>query len=195
MIFTLENTPTQLAGPGTEVVQLQALQAAGLVVTPTLVLLGLEAEFYQLGNLGEQIKRAFEGVFGARLDEEKLERACKFAQRLLLDTYMLPERSDEIRAALPDGPLLVRYAGEPPFGMEVDKQETLWAHKRLWASRWQLDAVLERQPELAPPEAACLVQSVWNAPTLDETLSAQATLELGQSIRVWACSGRIVRVG
>lgn len=191
MIFTLEQATPHPA----EVAQLQALQAAGLPVTPTLVLVGVEAEFYQLGNLAEQIRRAYEGVFGARLDEEKLEKACTFAEKLLRESYLLPERADEIRAALPEGPVLVRYAGEPPFGAETGKQETLWALKRLWASRWQLDAVLLRQPELAPPEVASLVQSVGNALTLDQTLSAQASEVLGQHVQVWASAGRVVRVG
>jgi len=134
------------------------------------------------------------GVFGARLDEEKLERACAFAEKLLRESYMLPERADEIRAALPEGPLLVRYAGEPPLGVEVGKQETLWALKRLWASRWQLDAVLLRQPELAPPEVASLVQSLGDALNLDETLSVQASRVLGQQVQVWASAGQVVRV-
>ena len=194
MIFTLETVPADRVASG-EVEQLRALQKAGLTVVPTLVLVGLEAEFYRLANLAEQIRRAFEGVFGARLDEEKLERACAFAEKLLRESYMLPERADEIRAALPEGPLLVRYAGEPPFALEAGQQETLWALKRLWASRWQLDAVLLRQPELAPPEVASLVQSVENALTLDEALSAQAALVLEQRVQVWASAGRVVRVG
>lgn len=194
MIFTLEKAPPHLVESAGEVAQLQALQAAGLEVAPTLVLVGVETEFYQLGNLAEQIRRVFEGVFGARLDEEKLERACAFAEKLLRESYMLPERSDEIRAALPQGPLLVRYAGEPPFGVEVGKQETLWMLKRLWASRWQLDAVLLRQPELAPPEVASLVQSVGSALIVDEALSAQATQVLERRVQVWASAGRAVRV-
>jgi len=194
MIFTLETVPADRVASG-EVEQLRALQKAGLTVVPTLVLVGLEAEFYRLANLAEQIRRAFVGVFGARLDEEKLERACAFAEKLLRESYMLPERADEIRAALPEGPLLVRYAGEPPFALEAGQQETLWALKRLWASRWQLDAVLLRQPELAPPEVASLVQSVENALTLDEALSAQATLVLEQRVQVWSSAGRVVRVG
>lgn len=191
MIFSLEQAP-----PGYfEVDALQALQRAGLAVAPTWVLVGLEAEFYQLGNLAEQIRRAFEGVFGARLDEEKLERACAFAEKLLRESYLLPERADELRAALPEGPVLVRYAAEPPFALEAGKQETLWALKRLWASRWQLDAVLSRQPELAPPEAASLVQGVGPALSLDEALSAQASAVLGRPAQVWASLGQVVRVG
>lgn len=190
MIFSLEQAPAHPA----EVAQLQALQAAGLPVAPTLVLGGLEAEFYQLGNLAEQIRRAFEGVFGARLDEEKLEKACAFAEKLLRESYLLPERADELREALPEGLVLVRYAGEAPFGLEVGKQETLWALKRLWASRWQLDAVLLRAPELAPPETASLVQSVGDTLGPDEALSARASEVLGFRVKVWASQGRIVRV-
>ncbi len=195
MIFLLEQATPGLADTAGEVAQLKALQAAGLAVVPTLVLVGVETEFYQLGNLAEQIRRAFEGVFGARLDEEKLEQACTFAEKLLRESYMLPERADEIRAALPEGPVLVRYAGEPPFGVEVGKQETLWALKRLWASRWQVDAVLSREPELAPPEVASLVQGVGEDLGPDQALSARASQILGQHVQVWASAGRVVRVG
>ncbi|GIW28491.1 MAG: hypothetical protein KatS3mg070_1854 [Meiothermus sp.] len=191
MIYSLEQAPKQPLG---EVADLQQLLKAGLPVTPTLVLEGVETEFYQLGNLAEQIRRAFEGVFGARLDEEKLEKACAFAEKLLRESYLLPERADEVRAALPEGPVLVRYAGEAPFGLEAGKQEALWALKRLWASRWQLDAVLLRGPELAPPEAASLVQAAGDELVLDEALSAQAGLVLGRAVKVWASQGRVVRV-
>ncbi len=191
MIFSLEQAPAGFP----EVTELQTLQRAGLAVAPTWVLVGLEAEFYQLGNLAEQIRRAFEGVFGARLDEEKLERACAYAEKLLRESYLLPERADELRAALPEGPVLVRYAGEPPFALETGKQETLWALKRLWASRWQLDAVLSRQRELAPPEVASLVQGVGPVLSLDEALSAQASAALGRPAQVWASLGQVVRVG
>ncbi|MGK0618562.1 hypothetical protein [Meiothermus cerbereus] len=193
MIFLLEQAPPLAAEMG-EVADLQKLFAAGLAVTPTLVLVGVEAEFYQLANLAEQIRRAFAGVFGARLDEEKLEQACAFAEKLLRESYLLPERADEIRAALPEGLVLVRYAGESPFGLEAGKQETLWALKRLWASRWQVDAVLLREPELAPPEVASLVQVVGDALSPDEALSVQAGQVLGRQAQVWVSQGKIVRV-
>ncbi|MDW8090717.1 MAG: hypothetical protein RMI80_04760 [Meiothermus sp.] len=189
MIFSLEQAP-----PEGEVAQLQALQRAGLAVAPTLVLVGVEAEFYQLGNLAEQIQRAFEGVFGARLDEEKLARACAFAERLLRESYLLPERAEEIRKALPEARLLVRYANEAPFGLEVGSQATLWALKRLWASRWQLDAVLDRQPRLAPPETPTLVQRVEAELVLDQAISEQASALLGRGVRVWTSAGQTVRV-
>ncbi|RIH86183.1 hypothetical protein Mlute_01339 [Meiothermus luteus] len=189
MIFSLEQAP-----PEGEVAHLQVLQRAGLAVVPTLVLVGVEAEFYQLGNLAEQIQRAFEGVFGARLDEERLARACAFAERLLRESYLLPERAEEVRKALPEARLLVRYANEAPFGLEMGSQAALWALKRLWASRWQLDAVLERQPRLAPPESPTLVQQVEADLALDQGLSERASALLGREVRVWASGGQAVRV-
>jgi hypothetical protein len=208
MVFRLQELPPHLAAESDELAQLQALQRAGLVVAPTLVLVGVETEFYQLSNLAEQVRHAFAGVFGVRIDEKKLESACTLSEKLLRESYLLPERSEQIRAVLPEGPALVRYAGAPPFGVETGKQETLWALKRLWASRWQLDAVLGRQPELAPPQVASLVQSVGvrlahtrhasnlaeSALSLDEALSARASEVLGQRVGVWVCAGRVVRL-
>lgn len=190
MIFTLEKAPA--VG---EVAQLKKLKADGIAVVDTVVLSGLETEFYQLGNLAEQLGRTFGGVFGARLDEEKLEAACAQAERLLRESYLLPERSDQVKAALPGGKLLVRYAGEAPFSLEPGEQEALWALKRLWASRWQVDAVLDRAPELAPPEVSSLIQAVGEGLEPGEALSERASQVLGEEVRIWASSGRVVRVG
>lgn len=189
MIFWLEKAPS--VG---EVGQLQKLQAAGLTVAPTLVLMGLESEFYEHNNLAEQIQRLFVGVFGARLDEARLETACDKAEKLLRESYMLPERSDQLRAVFSAAKQIIRFMGEAPFGLEAGKNEALWALKRLWASRWQLDAVLDRQPQLAPPEVPALVQAVGDELELDETVSKQASRILQCEARVWICRGQVVRV-
>lgn len=194
MIFPLAKAPAT-----GEIAWLQRLQQAGIPVAPTVALVGLEEEFYRLNNLAEQIRKAFSAVFGARLDEEKLEAACAFAEKLLRESYMLPERSDEVKQALPEGRLLVRYAGEAPFTVEPGKQEALWALKRLWASRWQVDAVLDRSPNsganLAPPEVPSLIQAVRDDLETDEALSQKASEILGQTVRVWTSEGLAVRVG
>ncbi|RIH82655.1 hypothetical protein Mterra_02572 [Calidithermus terrae] len=189
MIFPLNKAPA--AG---EVADLQKLQAAGLPVVATVVLQGLEAEFYQLANLAEQIRSAFAGVFGARLDEERLEAACAQAERLVRESYLLPERAEEVRRVLPGGPLLVRYAGEAPFALEPSSQEALWALKRLWASRWQVDSVLERAPTLAPPEVASLIQAAGGDLLPDEALAQRASAVLGRGVQVWASSGQVARL-
>jgi len=182
-----------------EVEWLRRLEAAGLPVAPTLVLGfqgpdSLENEFYALANLPEQIRWAFAGVFGVRIDEERLEAACAQAERLMRESYLLPERADELRRALPDGPLLVRYAGEAPFALVPGRQEALWALKRLWASRWEVDAVLERAPQLSPPEVPSLIQQVSALPDADQDRSARASQALGKEVRVWSADDRIVWV-
>lgn len=190
MIFTLERAP--VTG---EVADLQKLQKAGIPVAPTVVLDGLEAEFYEHNNLAENIRKAFAGVFGARIDEEKLETASAFAEKLLRESYMFPERADQIKRALPEGQLLVRYSGEAVFSLEANPQAALWAVKRLWASRWQFDAVLERVPNLAPPETQTLIQQVNGELEPDNALSSRASTILDREIQVWASQGKIIRVG
>ena len=189
LIHLLSNSPN-LDG---EVESLKRLQTSGLEVVPTLVLAGAEAEFYLHNNLAEQIDRMFAGVFGTRLDEAKLETACTSAERLLRESYMLPERSDAIRKALPEGLLLVRYAGQAPFTVEQGSQAALWALKRLWASRWQVDAVLERQPELAPPEVPSIIQAVGGELVRDEALLSKARNIISEVEEVWTVNGRVVR--
>lgn len=186
MVLPLEKAKTQ-----GEPALLRRLQQLGFAVVPTFVL-DLEAEFYALNNLAEQIKRAFAGVFGARLDEDRLDAACALAQRLVRESYLLPERSEELRNALPPGKWLVRYAGQAPFALEAGSQEAIWALKRLWASRWRLEVVLERSPQLSPPENLTLFQRVDALPKPSAELSQAASKALGQSVKVHAHAGKAV---
>lgn len=153
MIFSLEQAPAK-----GEVATLQLQAKKGIPVPTTLVLDGLEAEFYQNGNLGEQIRRLFDGVFGARLDEDRLEASCEKAQRLIRETYLFPEHSEEIKKRVPSGRVSVRYSGQKVFEV-VDSSEILFTVKRLWVSRWDMDSVLERAPKLAPEELPVLIQA------------------------------------
>jgi hypothetical protein len=179
------------AHPTEEVALLQKLKGAGLRVAQTWVT-DQESTFYELGNLASQIEALFVGVFGARVDENKLVQACHKAEQLLRESYMLPEYSDQIKAALPTGKLLVRYASEAPFAVEDTPQQALWAIKRLWSSRWQIDQVLDRQPNLAPPSSGTLVQqSTW--PNPDPALSEKASRICKKPLQVWVAEGAIVR--
>lgn len=189
MIFSLEKAPAS-----GEVAELQKLQNVGMGVAPTVVLDGLEAEFYELGNLAENIRRAFVGAIGARIDEAKLEAACGYAEKLLRESYMFPERSEAIKRVLAEGRFLVRYASAAPFALESGKQAALWAVKRLWASRWQFDAVMERIPDLAPPESATLIQLISGDLEEDPQLSRRAAPVLNREVKVWASQGAVVRI-
>lgn len=66
--------------------------------------------------------------------------------------------------------------------------------KRLWASRWEVDAVLERAPQLSPPEVPSLIQQVSALPDADQDRSARASQALGKEVRVWSADDRIVWV-
>ena len=171
---------------------MRRLEREGLPVVATLVLSGLEAEFYQLSNLAEQIKALFSGVFGVRIDENKLEAACRRAQKLVRENYLLPERADELVRTLGRGAWSVRYAAEEEAYYGKTPQETLFALKHLWASRWKVEALLGRMPTLAPPELPTLVQQTGEEPVQDADASSAASKALGVSVDVWTCGGVIV---
>jgi hypothetical protein len=189
MIYPLETAP-----PGKEAGLLRRLKAAGLPVAPTLAV-ALEEEFLRLANLQEQIGLLFRGVFGARIDEERLFYAAERAEALVRESYLLPERAEALLAALKGwkGPFLVRDEGKPPFAQTPTPQEALFALKRLYAGRYRAEEVLERWPDLFPPPPFVLVQEA-ERPEEDEALSAQATALLGLPVRVEAWEGRAVRV-
>lgn len=189
MIYALSES----RGSG-EVAGLRQLAQAGVPVTATWVLEGLEEEFYALNNLPEQISRAFAGVFGIRVDEERLEAASAIAQQAVRQNYLLPERSEKLISALGLGPFAVRYAGELVFAVAPQAQEAVWAVKRLWASCWEIDAVLERSPNLAPPDRPTLIQRLPETPVLNPELSRQASLILGCETVAWTSRDVVVQL-
>ncbi len=118
----------------------------------------VEEEFYRLNNLRFQIERVFEGVWGVRVDEDRLARAAEEARALVRGSYLVAERAEAFTAALPPaGPFVLR---RPEGGREEEAEgplEALWALKRLWAARWSLDEVIARGPNGWPEPAAVLV--------------------------------------
>lgn len=177
-----------------EVAGLRQLAQAGVSVTETWVLEGLEEEFYALNNLPEQISRNFAGVFGIRVDEDRLESASARAQQAIRQNYLLPERSEKLITLLGLGPFAVRYADEAVFVVVADPQAAMWAVKRLWASRWEVDAILERAPDLAPPDRPTLIQRLVEPPGSDAELSERASQILAREVRVWASRGLVVQL-
>lgn len=140
---------------------LQRLAAAGAPLVETWVVPAwLEDEFYRLNNLPRQLERIFAGVWGTRVDEERLAAASKRAQEALRQSYLLPERGENFVRALPAGPFVLRRPGSLRLWRGADAQQALWALKRLWAARWEAEAVMERGPELPEPEAVLLQADV-----------------------------------
>ena len=179
---------------GGEVRLLKHLAEAGLPVVETWVLEDLETEFYQLNNLPERIQRSFRGIFSARIDERRLEAAARETQNLIRETYLLPERSDQLAAKLVGKSWVVRYAGGEVYAHAPGACEVLVCIKQLWTSVWMVDTLLERAPELAPPERPTLVQVVGESLERDSALEAVAKDLLGSTVRIYAEASRVVRV-
>lgn len=182
----------QATGPG-EVALLKRAQALGLPLVETWVV-ALEEEFFRLNNLPERIGRLFEGVFGVRLDEERLLWACGEAERQVRESYLLPERAEAFLAALKGGgPFLLRRAGSGAFRLAESPQEALFTLKRLWAEAFQVEAVLARYPALLPVPVPLLLQRARGA-TEDPFLSLDLSRALGQEVVAYTWEGRLVRI-
>jgi len=170
---------------GGEVACLRELAAGGAELAPTWVVPAwVEDEFYRLNNLPGQLDRLFAGVWGARVDEEKLAAAAERARALIGQSYLLAERGEGFVSALPAGRYTLRRPGSLELFPGANPQEALWALKRLWAARWSLEAVMERGPDLPEPEAV-LVQADAGEPVWDE---ARGLYTAGG--RVFACALR-----
>ena len=186
--------PLKEAPASGEVALLRLLEARGQEVVPTWVV-DLEAEFYRLANLPERITALFQGVFGVRIDEERLLVAAEEARRAVRESYLLPERAEAFLEALKGrGPFLLRYAGEAEGERASTPQEALFALKRLWARRFEVGAILERYPALLPPLTPVLVQEVAGEVAEDPFLSLDLSRALGREVVAYAWAGKLVRV-
>lgn len=172
---------------------MQRAQALGFPVAPTWVV-DLEEEFFRLNNLEERLERLFQGVFGVRIDEERLLWAAEEAERAVRESYLLPERAEAFLKTLKGrGPFLLRYAGEGGVQGAGTPQEALFALKRLFWERFRVEAILERYPHLIPPSTPVLVQEAEGA-LEDPFLSLDLSRALGQEAVVYAWQGQVVRI-
>ncbi|WP_135257388.1 hypothetical protein [Thermus caldilimi] len=189
----------QAEGQG-EVLLLRQAQELGFPVGGTWVG-GLWEEFARLNNLAERIGRLFQGVFGVRIDEERLRLAAEEAERAVRESYLLPERAEAFLETLEGkGPFLVRRAGEGTYRLAWNPQEALFALKRLWAEAFRVEAILERYPALFPPALTVLVQEVTTLPPLegglleDPFLSLDLSQALGQRVVAYTWEGALLRI-
>lgn len=181
-----------------EVLLLQRAQALGVPVVDTWVE-QLWEEFAQLNNLPERLQRLFQGVFGARIDEERLLLAAEEADRLVRESYLLPERAEAFLATLRgEGPFWVRRSGEAGSALVPTPAEALLALKRLWARAFRVEALLARYPLLLPHLPPVLVQRLGGGGTgtltEDPWLSLDLSRALGRSVVAYAWEGRLVRL-
>ncbi|TBH15465.1 hypothetical protein [Thermus thermamylovorans] len=183
----------QAPGEG-ELGLLQEVRARGFPVVETWAAV-LWEEFARLNNLPERLMGLFRGVFGVRIDEERLLLAAEEAGRLVRESYLLPERAEAFLETLKGrGPFLVRPPGKEGFLLAATPQEALFALKRLWAEAFRVEAILERRPALLPEALPLLVQRAGGAAE-DPFLSLDLSRALGKAVVAYAWEGRVVRVG
>ncbi|WP_038048812.1 hypothetical protein [Thermus caliditerrae] len=185
--------PLALAPGKGEVALLQRVLSLGLPVVDTWVE-GLWEEFFRLNNLPERIHHLFQGVFGVRIDEERLLLAAEEAGRLVRESYLLPERAEAFLHTLRgQGPFRVRRAGEEGF-LAATPQEALFALKRLWSEPFRVEAILDRYPALLPEAPQVLVQRAGEAAE-DPFLSLDLSRSLGEDVVVYTWQEQVVRIG
>lgn len=184
--------PLAMAAPLGEVGLLQRAQALGFPLAETWVE-GLWEEFSRLNNLPDCLGRLFQGVFGVRVDEERLLLAAEEAQRAVRESYLLPERAEAFLRTLGPGGFLLRRAGEEGFHKASGAQEALFALKRLWAEAFRVEAILARSPDLLAQPAPVLVQRAGGAEE-DPFLSLDLSRALGQPVVAYAWEGHLVRI-
>lgn len=185
--------PLALAPGKGEVALLQRVLSLGLPVVDTWVE-ELWEEFFRLNNLPERIHHLFQGVFGVRIDEERLLLAAEEAGRLVRESYLLPERAEAFLHTLRgQGPFRVRRAGEEGL-LAATPQEALFALKRLWSEAFWVEAILDRYPALLPEAPQILVQRAGEAME-DPFLSLDLSRSLGEDVVVYTWEEQVVRIG
>jgi hypothetical protein len=124
--------------------EVKGLTGAGFVFTAQS-----EEQFYLTTNLPEQLRQIFAGINPRRLDEDALEDACKRAQRLVTESFMLEDFISQAYLALKNLKLenTVLHVRRP-FSQTIEsgdgRRGALLALKRLWARDWDFDSTLER---------------------------------------------------
>lgn len=129
-----------------ELAWLLRAERAGVPVAPMVVVpADVEAGFYALNNLPEQLRRMFQDVASDDPDEDDLEDVAPLARELVLGRALLDEvieRLYDASTALPER-VLVRRAGAD--GAPTWRgRDALLALKRLWAADWEVEAIAER---------------------------------------------------
>jgi hypothetical protein len=112
-----------------------------------------EEQFYVSNNLPENMLEIFKPINPRRLDEDLLETCCKRAQRKLIESSLLEDFIAQAytafeNAKLPEA-LELRRPQSKTLESAMGRRDMLLALKRVWASDWSFDAVLQRLDKTA----------------------------------------------
>lgn len=190
-----------------EIRALTTLRDAGdpeLVLAPfRIVPPEAEERFYKLNNLPAQLRDLFAEVDPEDPDEDDIEELSPDAQKLISSHYLLDEFIDVFYdgiAALP-GQVRVRH----PFGTGYDPEgdavvrgrPALIALKRLWASAWEFEVLMDRLEHhhtiaLDPHPVIITAAGLDDAPA---DLERRASDLLERDVVLKLDNGHITRVG
>jgi hypothetical protein len=171
---------------------------------PTLVAPGFvwfthgEEQFYLSNNLPEQLRDVFKAFNPRRLDEDALEVACDWAQKLVRESYLLEDFVALFYTALKnvgiEGNLHVRREFSSDLELGQDRRGALLALKRVWAQDWAFEAVLERLDASGQIGVDARPSLIFAGPggTIDSECSSQVSKLLGRKIQARVWNGRIV---
>jgi hypothetical protein len=166
-----------------------------------------EEQFYLSNNLPEQLRDVFKSFNPRRLDEDALEVACKRAQKLVCESYVLEDFVAQSYTALKnvgiEGRLHVRresrhhaFSDHLAGALEIgqDRRGALLALKRVWAQDWAFEAVLERLDASGSIGVDARPSLIFAGPggSVDAVRSSQISKSLGQSVQARVWNGHVV---
>ncbi len=129
-----------------EIAWLLRAERAGIPVAPMVVVpTDVEAGFYALNNLPEQLRRLFDGVAGDDPDEDDLEDIAPHARELVRGRALLDEVIERLYDAFTTLPERVVVRREGADGVATWRgRDALLALKRIWVDDWEVDAIASR---------------------------------------------------
>ncbi len=184
---------------GEEAQLIGRLEAKGLTGAGFVFTAQSEEQFYLTTNLPEQLRQIFKHINPRRLDEDALEDACKRAQKLVIESFMLEDFISQAYLALKNlklenTVLHVRRPFSQSLEMGEARRGAVLALKRLWARDWDFDGVLERLDLTGSVglEAQAAYLFAGSGGVEDANASSIASKVLGRTVRAVSSEGKII---
>jgi hypothetical protein len=160
-----------------------------------------EEQFYLTNNLPEQLRQIFAGINPRRLDEDALEDACKRAQKLVTESFLLEDFISQAYLALKNlkleqTVLHVRRPFSRVLEVGEGRRGALLALKRLWTRDWDFERALERLDLTGSVglEARAAYLFAGSGGAEDANASGLASKALGRTVRAVSSTGKIVGI-
>lgn len=184
--------------PTSELAWLQRADAAGVPVTPMVVVPAhVEADYYRWNNIPERITARFANLDPRDPDEDEVEELAPLVGRWMMEHALLDAVIDNLYATFSGlaERLLVRRPGADGV-IATRGRPALLALKRSWAADWTLSAVMARctaRGDWQPSPRPMLLHDADIHP--DPELASAASAALAQPVGAWSDrSGQLARL-